>query len=78
MFLSLRDFRINASQILGSPLYLINEDWYNAWIAFTKQSWGILITTMTHCWAPTIVRVSGDKSVRGQLRQSMEGNFRAG
>ncbi|KAL8715566.1 MAG: hypothetical protein Q9220_000902 [cf. Caloplaca sp. 1 TL-2023] len=67
--------RINASQFLGSPLYLINENWYNSWIAFTKQSWGLLTTSMTQCWAPTVVRVSGHKSVRGQLLRTLEGNL---
>lgn len=67
--------RINASQFLGAPLYLINEDWYNAWISFTKESWGLLIATMTQCWAPTIVRVSGDKTVRGQILQSNDGDL---
>ncbi|KAI4176604.1 MAG: hypothetical protein LQ343_000895 [Gyalolechia ehrenbergii] len=66
---------INASQFLGAPLYLINEDWYNAWIAFTKQSWGLLTTSMTQCWAPTVVRVSGHKSVRGELLKTTEGNL---
>ncbi|KAL8722109.1 MAG: hypothetical protein Q9225_001353 [Loekoesia sp. 1 TL-2023] len=66
---------INASQFLGAPLYLINEDWYNAWIAFTKQSWGLLTTSMTQCWAPTVVRVSGHKSIRGELLKTTEGNL---
>ncbi len=67
--------RVNISQVLGAPLYLINKDWYNAWIAFTKQSFGLLVTTMTQQWAPTLVRVSGDKSVRGQLLQTVDGNL---
>lgn len=66
---------INASQFLGAPLYLVNEDWYNAWIAFTKQSWGLLTMTMTQWWAPTIVRVSGDSTMRGQLLQSVDGSL---
>lgn len=66
---------INASQFLSAPLYLINEDWYNAWIAFTKQSWGLLTMTMTQCWAPTVMRVSGHRSVRGQLLQTLDGNL---
>ncbi|KAL8694913.1 MAG: hypothetical protein Q9218_000484 [Villophora microphyllina] len=66
---------INASQFLGAPLYLINEDWYNAWIAFTKQSWGLLTTSMTQCWAPTVVRVSGHRSVRGELLKTTDGNL---
>ena len=67
--------RINASQFLGAPLYLVNEDWYNAWIAFTKQSWGLLTMTMTQWWAPTVVRVSGDSTMRGQLLQSVDGSL---
>jgi hypothetical protein len=66
---------VNISQFLGTPLYLINKDWYNAWIAFTKQSFGLLITTMTQAWTPTVVRVSGDRSVRGQLLQTIDGNL---
>ncbi|KAL9073693.1 MAG: hypothetical protein Q9161_002731 [Pseudevernia consocians] len=66
---------INASQFLGAPLYLVNEDWYNAWIAFTKQSWGLLTMTMTQWWAPTVVRVSGDSTMRGQLLQSLDGSL---
>ena len=61
--------------MLGAPLYLVNEDWYNAWIAFTKQSIALLITTLTQTWAPTLVRVSGDRSVQGQLSQTSEGNL---
>src|SRR5665213_913395 len=64
---------INASQFFGAPLYLVNKDWYNAWIAFTKQSFGILTMTMTQWWAPTIVKVSGDKSMRGQLMKTKDG-----
>jgi hypothetical protein len=66
---------VNASQFLGAPLYLINKDWYNAWIAFTKQSFGLLTTTLTQCWAPTVMRISGDKSMRGQLLKTMNGDL---
>ena len=66
---------INASQFLGAPLYLVNNDWYNAWMAFTKQSFGLLTTTLTQYWAPTVMRVSGDKSTRGQLLKSTDGEL---
>ena len=66
---------INASQFLGAPLYLVNKDWYNAWMAFTKQSFGLLTTTLTQYWAPTVMRVSGDKSMRGQLLKSTDGEL---
>lgn len=67
--------RIVATQVLGGPLYLVNEDWYNAWIALTKQSFGLLTMTVTQCWAPTVVRVSGDESVRGQLLRLVDGGL---
>ncbi|KAK5099614.1 hypothetical protein LTR70_002305 [Exophiala xenobiotica] len=55
---------INLSQFLGTPLYMINQDWYNAWIAFTKQSFGLLTMSLTQMFSPTKVIVSGDESVR--------------
>ena len=67
---------INASQFLGAPLQLINQDWYNTWIAWTKESFGLLTMTMTQWWAPTVVKVSGDNSMRGQLTQNADGTLR--
>lgn len=55
-------------------MYLVNEDWYNSWIAFTKQSWGLLTMTMTQWWAPTTVRISGDSTMRGQLLKTTDGS----
>lgn len=62
-------------QLLGTPLYLFQKDWYYAWMAFTKQHFGLLITTMTQWWSPTLVRISGDETVRGQLRQTADGRL---
>ena len=53
----------------------MNREWYNTWIAFTKQSWGLLTMTMTQWWAPTTVRVSGDSTMRGQLVQTTDGGL---
>lgn len=66
---------INLSQFLGTPLYLINRDWYNAWIAFTKQSFGLLTMTLTQTFSPTKVIVSGDASVRGQILRKTDGTL---
>ena len=41
----------------------------------TKQYFGIVATTMTQWWAPTVIRVSGDESVRGGLRKSGDGRL---
>lgn len=67
---------INASQFLGAPLSLINKDWYNSWIAWTKESFGLLTMTMTQWFAPTTVKVSGDKTMRGQLTKNEDGTLR--
>jgi 1-acyl-sn-glycerol-3-phosphate acyltransferase len=42
-------------------------------MALTKQSFGIFVTTLTQWWAPTIIRVSGDSSVAGELRTTADG-----
>lgn len=61
--------------MLGAPLYYINRDYYYAYMSLTKQSFGLLITTMCQWWTPTLIRVSGDKSVRGQLRKTRDGRL---
>jgi len=66
---------IHMTQILGSPLYFIDKDYYYAWMALTKQSFGIVIITVTEWFAPTLVRVSGDASVRGQIRRAADGRL---
>ena len=68
-------FTIHFTQILGSPLYFINKDYYYAYMALTKQSFGLVATTTTAWFSPTVIRVSGDKSVRGQLLQTKDGRL---
>ena len=67
--------RISASQFLGAPLKAIDPKFYEGYMAFTKQSFGVLITTMTHWWSPTVVRVSGDKSIPKQLFRKADGSL---
>ena len=66
---------IHATQLLGAPLYLVHRDYYYAYMAWTKQSFGIVITTVTQWFSPTVVRVSGDASVAGQLRLTADGRL---
>ena len=66
---------ILTTQLMGAPLYFYNQALYYAWMALTKQHFGLLIATMTQWWSPTLVRVSGDKSVRGQLRRTEDGRL---
>ena len=60
-------------QIIGIPLYWINRNYFYAYIALTKQTFGLLLTTITQWFSPTKVRVSGDRSVRGQLVGTKDG-----
>ena len=41
----------------------------------TKQQFGILATTVTQWFCPTTIRISGDKSVRGQLVKTKDGRL---
>ncbi|KAF2672152.1 acyltransferase-domain-containing protein [Microthyrium microscopicum] len=66
---------ISASQFLGAPLKAIDPKFYQTYMAYTKQSFGVLITTMTQWWSPTIVRVSGDKSIPKQLFLKKDGTL---
>ncbi len=42
-------------------------------MAVTKQSFGLVLTTMTYWWGPTTIRISGDASVAGQIRNTRDG-----
>ncbi|ROV86906.1 hypothetical protein VSDG_10103 [Cytospora chrysosperma] len=64
---------INITQFCGAFLYLVNRDLYYAYMALTKESFGLLITTMTKIWGPTTIRISGDQSVAGQIKRTTDG-----
>ncbi|KAI0470793.1 acyltransferase-domain-containing protein [Xylariaceae sp. FL0804] len=66
---------VHITQILGAPLYWVNKDFYYAYMSLTKASFGLLITTMTQYWAPTVIRISGDASVAGQLSLTPDGRI---
>lgn len=67
---------ISASQFIGAPLKLIDAKFYEAYMAWTKESFAVLMTTITQWWAPTVVRVSGDASMKGQLFQMDDGTLK--
>ena len=66
---------IHTGQYIGAPLYLINQNYYYAWMAFTKQQYAIFLTLLTQWFAPTPVIVSGDASVQGHLRKTADGRL---
>ncbi|KAL1608106.1 hypothetical protein SLS60_003045 [Paraconiothyrium brasiliense] len=51
---------IAVSQVIGAPLYFYSMDYFYAWMAMTKQQFGVLVTTMTHWWAPVKMRIYTD------------------
>ena len=66
---------IFATQLLGSPLYFISRDQYYAYMALTKQSFGIVCVTITQWFSPTLVRISGDASMQGELSLTPDGRL---
>lgn len=64
---------IFATQLVGSPLYVINKNWFYTYMAYTKQCFALVITALTQWSCPTLLRASGDASVRGQLHLSPDG-----
>lgn len=67
---------IHVTQLIGAPLYYINKNYFYAYMALTKQCFGILMITITQVGAPTIVRVSGDDSVKGQIHLTADGRLK--
>ncbi|TKA47027.1 hypothetical protein B0A54_02505 [Friedmanniomyces endolithicus] len=67
---------ISASQFIGAPLKLVDPKFYDSYMAWTKESFAVLMTTITQWWSPTIVRVSGDESMKGQLYQMDDGTLK--
>lgn len=66
---------IATTQFIGTPLYFFSKDYFYAWMAMTKQQFGVVVTTMTYWWAPVKMIVSGDETVRGQLRKTEDGRL---
>lgn len=66
---------ILATQVIGLPLYLVNKRWFYAYMAMTKQFFGITITALTEWCSPTPVRISGDSSVQGQFSLLKDGRL---
>jgi hypothetical protein len=56
-------------------LKLIDPQFYDGYMAYTKESFAILVTCLTQWWAPTVVRVSGDSSMVGQMTKKKDGSL---
>jgi len=60
---------------MGIIVYIFNRDYYYTWMSMTKQYFGLVINTVVQWFCPTVVRVSGDASVRDQLRKTEDGRL---
>ncbi|KAG9699255.1 acyltransferase-domain-containing protein, partial [Aureobasidium melanogenum] len=75
LFFTIAALAVHAAQLLGAPLYFYNKDYYYAWQAVCKQYFGLVLISGTYIFAPTVIRISGDASVSGQLRQLPDGRL---
>lgn len=66
---------ISITQYVGCPLYFWNKDYYYAWMALTKQAFAVILITVSQSFSPTLIRVSWDSSMRGQLRKTADGRL---
>lgn len=66
---------IVVTQLVGAPLYFVNRNCFKAYVAMTKRFFGIAITALTEWACPTPVRVSGDRSVQGQVGLMKDGQL---
>ena len=60
------------------PLYVLHRESYYRYMASTKKAMALFILFMTQRWTTTHVYVSGDESVRGQIRQLPDGRVEYG
>lgn len=69
---------IQINQWLGLPLYLYDKSWFYAWIARTKQQFGMVCVTIVQWFAPTRVIMTGDQSVAHQIKEGAYGRVETG
>ncbi|KAI9714813.1 MAG: hypothetical protein M1820_000102 [Bogoriella megaspora] len=66
---------IHFAQLILALLYFVDKDYFYAGQAVSKQSFGIVMVVFTQWFCPTKIRISGDESVRGQLRKTDDGRL---
>lgn len=64
---------ISFTQFVGAPLYYYSKPLFYSWMSLTKQSFAIILITVTQFFSPTVLRVSWDSSLRGQFRKGPNG-----
>ncbi|RYO63352.1 hypothetical protein AA0113_g6085 [Alternaria arborescens] len=64
---------LHFQQWLGGPIYLLNRKCFYAWQAVVKESTALLLISLNQWIAPCSAKISGDASVRGQIRKTSSG-----
>lgn len=67
---------ILLAQLIGQPLVFIKRDFYNSYTAWTKELLVVVRIAMTNFWCSVPIRVSGDRSVEGQIQLTGNGKLR--
>lgn len=66
---------INIAQLLGAPMYYWRKDYFYAWMALTKQSFALVMLSLTQWFTPSMFRVSWDPDLRGQFTKTKDGRL---
>ena len=66
---------VHTNQLLMALTYFISYDLFNTCKVYTKQQFSIILTTVTQWFTPTMIRVSGDSSMRGRIKQDKKGRL---
>jgi 1-acyl-sn-glycerol-3-phosphate acyltransferase len=67
---------ILLAQLIGRPLFFIEKDYYDSYIAWTKELLVVGRIAMTNFWCSVPIRVSSDESVEGELQLTGDGKLR--
>ena len=63
-------------QLIGSLTYFFNKNWYYDYMSFTKQQFGLILNSITRWFSPIKTRISGDASMKGQLKLDRNGKLK--
>lgn len=61
---------ITTTQLFGYPLYYISKDWYQVWMNWTKELFGILLIFNTQILSPLNIHISHNQSMEGSFTKS--------
>ncbi|KAI9659167.1 MAG: hypothetical protein M1831_003749 [Alyxoria varia] len=66
---------VHWAQLIFSPMYFINKDYYYAFMSITKQNFGLMINSVTEWFAPMKVRISAEPDVAEEMKLTEDGRL---